>query len=98
MFQVFQFILAALGGGTGGWLMTEVVKAVPFIPINAGQTARIRTAAAVLSSLSVVLMDIVGKNLDVTSIQGLLSALSQFALAWGLSHIIHKTLNPSSNP
>lgn len=88
--QLLQAIFSVLGGGTGGWALTELVKLAPFIPINEGMKGKLRATAALMSSLSVVVIGVADGSLDISSAQGLLAAVVQFSAAWGLSHLIHK--------
>lgn len=97
MEYVLQLVLGILGGGSGGWALTEVVKLAPFIPINEGMTNKLRVTAAFMSSLSVVLIGLADHSLDLGSVQGFVTACLQFGAAWGLSHLMHK-MNKAPTP
>lgn len=87
-----------IGFGTVGvYLLTELAKKIPLIPVLEGQTARIRTVAGVLAFVGVGLNAYLnGSWNDFVSsqdVQVLLQTVVVFAGTW----IVHKTRNGFSN-
>lgn len=88
-----------VGSGVGVWAITEGVKKVKSIPINPGDTAKIRTVAAALASVASLLVDYSNGSLNVTTVQGVLTAVVGAALAWATAHTTFKLVSgPSSTP
>jgi DMSO/TMAO reductase YedYZ heme-binding membrane subunit len=78
-----------IGGASGTWLVTQVVKVLNTVDPNQDQTAKIRSLAGLLSAVAVILLGFVNKDLQPTDLQHLPAALGAFAATWGLSHLIH---------
>jgi hypothetical protein len=88
--SIMGTLIQVIGGGVGTWVLTEVVKFVPKIPINVGQKARIRSVAGILSAIAVVLMGFANDSLKPNDLQGALLAILATAGTFGAAHGTHK--------
>lgn len=85
-----QQIIALVGSSAGVWGITEMVKRAPSIStINPGQVTRIRSFAAVLSALAVVIGHWSNGTLDVQSTQGVIIEVLNFVVVLLGSHTVH---------
>lgn len=76
-------------GGLLVTLLTQVAKKVSFIPVNEGQTKRLRILAGVLSVLVVLLNDYLsGSLVDSTALQ----VIADSAVNYGVSFLTYKSL------
>lgn len=79
-----------IGGATGVFLTTYVVKAIPAIPVEAGQTSRVRAVAGVLSIGATLLTQYADGNLAPQSVQEALLAVLTLAGTFLTAHGMHK--------
>ena len=80
-----------MGGSVGVYASTEIVKAVKRIPINSGDTVKLRATAAVLSAVAVLLFGLISGNLTPESVQDVIIKLMEFGLIWLGSHKLYQS-------
>jgi len=83
-------LLEVVGSGVGVWAITEGVKRVNALPINPGQTGRIRAVAGSLSVASTLLLGLVNHNLTPDDASGALAALIAAGIAFLSAHTTHQ--------
>lgn len=82
-----------VGSGVGVWLVTELVKKAPQIPINEGNKTALRATAGACSALGVVLLGFANSNLQPQDLQTAIQALIGVGIAWATAHATHKVVN-----
>jgi hypothetical protein len=85
-----SFILQIVGGAAGLYGLTELVKFLPFIPINDGQKTKIRAWLGVSAASVSFVLALLNPDVDPSTLQGLLMTLiSAVGMAFG-AHGIHR--------
>lgn len=93
--SVISTLMQIVSGGVGTWAVTELIKIIPKIPINAGQATRIRLVAGALSAISVALFGFVNDSLKPDDLQGAVTAILAVIGTFGTAFGVHKTLKGS---
>lgn len=83
-----------IGSGLGVWVITEIVKKSKSIPwVNSGDTSTLRSLAAALSAISVVVLGFSDNNLQPQDLQTMLQALLAVGVTWVTAHATHKAIS-----
>lgn len=76
-------VSAVIGSSVGLSVITQVVKKIPFIPINKGQKVRIHAFVGVMSAVGSVALGVADTGtFDPTSAQQLLVTVVNFGTIW----------------
>lgn len=92
--HLIQLALTVVGGTLGVWACTEIVKAIPAIPIFKGDTVKIRAFTGFLAALLAAFSAWQQGALTAPDLQNVILTLLTFAGAWAGSHGVHETLKP----
>ena len=88
--MISAWLAQAIGSGTGVFLAVEAAKRLKAIPVNEGQTTRLRATAGLLAAAAVLLEGMASGNLMPDNLQQLALALLTFGGAWATAHSGHK--------
>lgn len=88
--EILDILRNIVLGGTGVWAAVEAGKKIEAVPLEEGQTVRLRAVAGVLSALATVLVAVADKNLQPDSLQNVALAVLTFAGTWAAAHGAHK--------
>ena len=72
------------------WALTNLIKAIPSIPVVKGQTARIRTVAAIAAIVSSVGVALADGDLTTVATPEVLNTAAVAAVGWLASHFLWK--------
>lgn len=78
--------------GVGVYALTAAAKKLSFIPLQEGQTVKIRAVAGVLSALGTGLISFSNGVVGTEDMQAIVAAITGCGFAWLTSHAVHKTL------
>ena len=90
--HLFPLILEVAGGGMGAWFFTEAAKRSSWIPIDTGQTIRLRAFAAICSAILGVLVAFTNKELTGEVLQQSFLAIVSAGTMWYTAHTIHASI------
>lgn len=80
------------------WLLTNLVKAIPAIPVSQGQTGRVRAVAGVVAFLGAAVIAWSDGNIQSVLTPEWIAVTAQAGVAWILAHYgwkLQKWLNPT---
>ena len=83
-------ITAALFVSFFTWAGTNLVKAIPQLPVVQGQKGRIRTVAGFLALASTVLIAVVNGNLETVATPEVIQTFALAASSWLVSQLVWK--------
>ena len=84
--MIAKLILDILGSGVAAAVIVQMLKAHPGVPLEQGQTAKVRAVAALLSAAGVLLTSISQGIITEADVQSVITAAIAALAAWGVAH------------
>lgn len=90
--NVSDLLAQAIMSGAGAWVLVAIGKKIPWVPLSNGQNVRLRAIAAILSSISTILIGIAGNTLTVLDWQTFMVTASASLISFLTSQTVHVTV------